>query len=179
MVESIFIGVFRQRDNTAGEQTTGHPILQWSHGSSYGTICRALDERLSHGLESGTRCGPVFPAPVGFHIRHLAGSIDRLITYAAGESLSEEQFQLLKQEQDRALPKDRLFELLETSLQRAETFVREVQPAQFPDLRYVGRKRIPATLAGLLIHIAEHTQRHVGSAIITAKLARGQNAAAK
>jgi hypothetical protein len=111
-------------------------------------------------------------APLGFHIRHLAGSIDRLTTYAAGESLTEEQFQVLKQEHDHGLPKDRLFELLEKSLQRAETLVRGVDPAQFTDLRYVGRKRIPATLAGLLIHIAEHTQRHVGSAIITAKLAR-------
>ncbi|MDQ3684092.1 MAG: DinB family protein, partial [Acidobacteriota bacterium] len=29
---------------------------------------------------------------VGFHLRHVAGSIDRLLTYARGAQLDEEQF---------------------------------------------------------------------------------------
>jgi hypothetical protein len=41
-----------------------------------------------------------------------------------------------------------------------------------PEPREVGRKRLPTTAIGLLTHIAEHTQRHVGQAISASKLAK-------
>jgi hypothetical protein len=50
--------------------------------------------------------------------------------------------------------------------------VRALNPASLADPRQVGRKRLPTTVIGLLTHIAEHTQRHVGQAISAAKLAR-------
>jgi uncharacterized damage-inducible protein DinB len=53
----------------------------------------------------------------------------------------------------------------------AEAVVRAMDPATLGDARTVGRKRLPTTVIGLLTHIAEHTQRHVGQAIVTAKLA--------
>jgi hypothetical protein len=37
----------------------------------------------------------------------------------------------------------------------------------------VGRARLPSTVFGLLFHVAEHTQRHAGQAITTAKIVRG------
>jgi len=37
----------------------------------------------------------------------------------------------------------------------------------------VGEKHLPTTLGGLLVHIADHTQRHVGQAITTAKVVAG------
>jgi uncharacterized damage-inducible protein DinB len=53
----------------------------------------------------------------------------------------------------------------------AEAVIRAIDPATHGDARTVGRKRLPTTVIGLLTHIAEHTQRHVGQAIVTAKLA--------
>lgn len=111
-------------------------------------------------------------APVGFHVRHIAGSVDRLITYASGESLTSAQLETLQRETGRDLSSDELLSRLEASLCRAESIIRAADPAHFDQPRFIGRQRIPTTLAGLLIHIAEHTQRHTGAAIVTAKLAR-------
>ncbi|MBC8165750.1 MAG: DinB family protein [Bryobacteraceae bacterium] len=111
-------------------------------------------------------------APVGFHILHIAGSVDRLTTYAAGDSLTEDQLQVLGHEKDRELSREELRDMTETSIQKAEALIRSTDPNRFGDRREIGRKRIPTTLIGLLFHIAEHTQRHVGEAIITAKLVR-------
>src|SRR5579875_1627537 len=38
--------------------------------------------------------------PVGFHLRHIAGSLDRLLTYAEGRQLDEAQLRGLKSEMD-------------------------------------------------------------------------------
>jgi uncharacterized damage-inducible protein DinB len=38
--------------------------------------------------------------------------------------------------------------------------------------RFVGRRRLPTTLGGLLVHVAEHTQRHVGQMVTTAKVVK-------
>ncbi|MEP6714465.1 MAG: DinB family protein, partial [Terriglobia bacterium] len=43
--------------------------------------------------------------------------------------------------------------------------------ATLREWRRVGRQQLPTTVIGLLVHIAEHTQRHVGQAISAAKLA--------
>jgi hypothetical protein len=45
-----------------------------------------------------------------------------------------------------------------------------MNPADFDQPRYVGRKRLPTTVGGLLVHLADHTQRHVGQTITTAKV---------
>jgi hypothetical protein len=44
----------------------------------------------------------------------------------------------------------------------AELVVRAIDPARLTGPREVGRRRLPTTAIGLLTHIAEHTQRHVG-----------------
>jgi len=49
--------------------------------------------------------------------------------------------------------------------------VRALDTSTLADARTVGRKRLPTTVIGLLTHMAEHTQRHVGQAIAAAKLA--------
>lgn len=118
---------------------------------------------------------PAGLAPVGFQIRHIAGSIDRLITYALGGSLNEAQLEALKHELDPGDPRDPLDSLLSAlhrSLQDAEAAIRGIDPGTFADARQVGRKALPTTVIGLLIHISEHTQRHVGQAIVTAKIVR-------
>ena len=40
------------------------------------------------------------------------------------------------------------------------------------DHRGVGRAQLPSTVLGLLFHVAEHTQRHTGQVIATAKVVR-------
>ncbi len=109
-------------------------------------------------------------APVGFHLRHIAGSVERLMTYAIGGQLTAGQLASMNGEMDPGRGRDELLRDLEAAFQNAATIVRSVDPATLSEPREVGRKKLPTTVGGLLTHIAEHTQRHVGAAIVTAKL---------
>ena len=109
---------------------------------------------------------------VAFHIRHITGSTDRLMTYLQGRELSSAQLAALQAEEHAdGLSRVELLEELDRVFQNAEAVVRSLDPARLGDVRTVGRKRLPTTVIGLLTHIAEHTQRHVGQAIAAAKLA--------
>ncbi len=103
----------------------------------------------------------------GFQMRHLARSLDRLMTYAEGAPLSEAQVQALR---DETLATDDPLQEFVAAIQTAKERLLCFQPQQFGDPRFVGRSMLPVTLAGLLVHIADHTQRHVGQAITTAKV---------
>jgi uncharacterized damage-inducible protein DinB len=116
---------------------------------------------------------PAGAAPVAFHIRHLARSLDRLLTYAAGQNLSEEQMAHLRTELDPGATRDELFAELIAALADGAARVRALARTNLEEARTVGKKRLPTTLGGLLVHVAEHTQRHVGQAIITAKVVVG------
>ncbi len=105
-------------------------------------------------------------------MRHIAGSTDRLITYLKGHQLSEQQLHALKAEKEPGVSRAELLAELERSFQHAESVVRALHPTTLAESREVGRQRLPTTVIGLLTHIAEHTQRHVGQAISAAKLAR-------
>ena len=94
---------------------------------------------------------------VGFNLRHIAGSTDRLVTYLQGRDLTAAQLELL--------------DGVNQAFRDAEAVIRAIDPTTLSDARTVGRKRLPTTVIGLLTHIAEHTQRHVGQAIAAAKLA--------
>lgn len=111
-------------------------------------------------------------APAGFHLRHIAGSVDRLITYAQGRQLSAAQLDATRTEMEPGATREELLEELETAFASAEAVIRSIDPASLGEPREVGRKRLPTTVIGLLVHIAEHTQRHLGQAISAAKLAR-------
>ncbi len=108
---------------------------------------------------------------VGFHIRHIGGSTDRLITYMSGEQLSPAQLDFLKSEKNPGANGGELLDEMDQFFQRAEVVVRALDPATLSDLREIGRKKLPSTVNGLLVHTAEHIQRHVGQAISAAKLA--------
>jgi uncharacterized damage-inducible protein DinB len=110
---------------------------------------------------------------LGFHLRHMGESVDRLVTYLCGEQLSETQIATLKQEGEPGVAS--LAELLagvDAKLSAAESRLRTIAKDSMEEPRYIGKKRLPSTVLGLLVHIAEHTQRHLGQAITTAKLAR-------
>lgn len=110
--------------------------------------------------------------PAGFHILHIAGSVDRLMTYVLGNQLSESQLAALEREKSpEPLDRDALLAIMDRVFAAAEQVVRAIDPATLAEPREIGRKRLPTTVIGLLTHIAEHTQRHVGQAISAAKLA--------
>jgi uncharacterized damage-inducible protein DinB len=109
-------------------------------------------------------------APVAFHIRHIARSIDRLLTYAEGKELSQAQMDALRSELEPGAGREELFAELADALEEGASRVRAFDASQLEESRAVGKKRLPTTLGGLLVHIAEHAQRHVGQAITTAKV---------
>jgi uncharacterized damage-inducible protein DinB len=108
---------------------------------------------------------------VGFHIRHIAGSVGRLMTYLKQQQLSDSQMAGLAAEHRPGATRQELLAELDRAFGEAETVVRALDPSRLAEAREVGRKRLPSTVIGLLTHIAEHTQRHVGQAISAAKLA--------
>lgn len=115
---------------------------------------------------------PAGLAPIGFHIRHIGGSVERLITYLRREPLTVEQMRDLKNEMDSGATLDELFRRVEDQFLFAEATVEALDPRTWTDVRAVGRRQLPTTVGGLVTHIAEHTQRHVGEVIVTAKVVR-------
>jgi uncharacterized damage-inducible protein DinB len=100
---------------------------------------------------------------VGFHIRHISRSTERLMAYLQGCRTVE------LGEGEPGASREELLAELDEVFKRAEVVVRAIDPSTLRDARDVGRKRLPTTVIGLLTHIAEHTQRHVGQAISAAK----------
>lgn len=111
-------------------------------------------------------------APLGYQLRHIAGSVDRLTTYAAGEALTEVQLAAGRLEAVPGASLEELLQQVEAALAEASERLGKLDLSDLDAPRFVGRQRLPTTLGGLLLHLAEHTQRHLGEAIITAKLAR-------
>ena len=113
-------------------------------------------------------------ASVGFHVLHAAGSLDRLFTYARGERLSATQLATLKGETapegQGNMTSAALVAAFEVQVERALAQLRDTSADRLTDAREVGRARLPSTVLGLLFHGAEHTQRHVGQTITTAKI---------
>jgi uncharacterized damage-inducible protein DinB len=119
---------------------------------------------------------PVGIAPVAFHLRHIAGSMDRLLSYAEGKQLTAEQIAFMKSEMDYGAKRDALFSELHRGFQSSAARVRGFAPESLAESRSVGRQQMPTTVGGLLVHVADHTQRHVGQAITTAKIVKGMRA---
>ncbi len=114
---------------------------------------------------------------VAFHLRHIAGSLDRLLTYAENRDLSLEQLAKLKSESAAEGSTNALLKELNEAIRVSKDRVRKFNLADFEQPRKVGRSQLPTTLGGLMVHVADHTQRHVGQAITTAKIikaARGR-----
>jgi uncharacterized damage-inducible protein DinB len=116
-------------------------------------------------------------ASVGYHARHAVGSLDRLLTYARGEQLSPAQLGALANEaradQDEHVAQSIAAEF-DAAVDRALAQLRATDDSTLLDPREVGRGRLPSTVIGLLFHAAEHTQRHVGQLVTTAKIVRAE-----
>ncbi len=106
---------------------------------------------------------------VAFHLRHIVRSLDRLLTYAEGRQLSEAQLFSLQTEAIVGFAAETLEEFrhgVKTAIARVSRFTVE----ELEEPRGIGRLRFPTTVGGLLVHCADHTQRHSGQMITTAKL---------
>jgi uncharacterized damage-inducible protein DinB len=106
---------------------------------------------------------------VAFQLRHIARSLDRLLTYSEGRQLDEAQLSELQSEMDEHGTTSEVLMEFRSGLQRAMERVVAIAPESFAESRGVGREMLPTTVAGLLIHCAEHTQRHVGQMVTTPK----------
>jgi uncharacterized damage-inducible protein DinB len=135
---------------------------------------QAAEEDLSRWCGSLTeeeiRQRPAGLASVGFHLRHIPGSIDRLLTYAEGGHLSDEQLRYLKTEVEPEVSANEAMETLSKAMKSAAERLQRFKANELEQPRYVGRKRVSTTVGGLIVHVADHTQRHVGQAITTARL---------
>ncbi len=133
----------------------------------------ALDDltKWTEGLsDDEVRSQPLGLNAIAFHLRHIARSTDRILTYAEGGQLSAEQLAALKAE---AGGEESLAELLaevEASFSNAAERIRVLATADFNTFRGVGRKQLPTSIGGALIHVADHTQRHMGQVVTTAKV---------
>ena len=109
---------------------------------------------------------------VAFQLRHIARSIDRLLTYAECGQLTGEQIAALKTELDPGATRCDLFAEIESAFERSAARIRAIDANRLNEPRKVGKKGLPTTVGGLLVHVADHTQRHVGQAITTAKIVK-------
>ncbi len=114
-------------------------------------------------------------AAVGFHLAHLVGSTDRLLTYARGEALTSAQKAALVVEKAPGDPRPGAEQLLRewrAMVERALAQLASTPEATLLDPRGVGRLQLPSTVLGLLFHAAEHASRHTGQVVTTAKIVR-------
>ncbi len=163
----------------------------WLRGTH--TDAPAAGRAVLHALElalddltkwtAGLTDAEVHSAPLGltsiaFHLRHIALSVDRLLTYAEGNQLSPEQLAGLKSEDSGAgqgggVKQESLAELLaavEVSFSGAADRIRVLTTGDLNTPRFVGRKQLPTSIGGAMIHVADHTLRHTGQVITTAKV---------
>jgi uncharacterized damage-inducible protein DinB len=156
------------------------PWLSGSHAEVPATaraVLHALDlaiddlKKWTEGLtDAEVHAHPLGLPPVAFHLRHIARSTDRILTYAEGGQLTPDQLASLKAEQAGEETLAALLGEVEASFANAAERVRVLAGADFNTPRGVGRKQLPTSVGGALIHVADHTQRHVGQVVTTAKV---------
>jgi hypothetical protein len=146
-------------------QPVAHILLQVRE--SVGEIVEPLTEPQWNARPGGV-------ASAAFHVRHIAGVIDRLFTYARGNALSEEQFAAIRAEGRELLAADvaTVLDALSARVDAAVAELRTIDVTTLGDFRGVGRAQLPSTVVGCLVHGAEHAMRHVGQLSVTARIVR-------
>jgi hypothetical protein len=117
---------------------------------------------------------PAGVASAAFHVRHVAGVIDRLFTYARGDALSAEQFAAIPMEgaELAAAEIPLVLAALSARVEAAIAELRTIDIATLGDFRGVGRAQLPSTVIGCLVHGAEHSMRHLGQLSVTTRIVR-------
>jgi len=150
-------------------QPVAHIVLQ---------VRESVLELVQELTEAQWNARPAGVAAAAFHVRHIAGVLDRLFTYARGDALSPEQFAALRAEGEPLAIADvpRLLDGLGARVDAALDELRSVDVATLGDYRAVGRAQLPSTVIGCLVHGAEHAMRHVGQLSVTTRIVRGGRA---
>lgn len=120
--------------------------------------------------EAELNASPGGLTPISFHLRHIPGALDRLLTYAEGHQLSAEQMAAMKNQSEPVGLRDKIFAEFDSGMAAAAQRLRAFATIDLNQTRTVGRKQLPTTVGGLLVHLADHTQRHTGQIVTTAKL---------
>ena len=118
---------------------------------------------------------PAGVASVGFHLQHFSGVLSRLFTYARGESLDAAQREALAAEQEPSRANATVQDLVQAFRQQVDRAIEELRATDERTLSEpcaIGRNKRPSTKLGLIVHAAEHTQRHVGQLLVTARILR-------
>lgn len=148
-------------------QPVAHILLQ---------VRESVGELTEHLTEEQWNARPANVASCAFHVRHIAGVIDRLFTYARGQQLSQEQFAAIRQEGAALALADvpGVLEALNARVDAALTELRSVDVSTLGDFRGVGRSQLPSTVIGCLVHGAEHSMRHVGQLSVTSRVVKAE-----
>jgi len=146
-------------------QPVAHILLQVRE--SVGEIVAPLTEPQWNARPAGV-------ASAAFHVRHIAGVVDRLFTYARGDALTSEQFAAIQAEDQELLASDvgPVLRALSERIDAALAELRTIDVTTLGNFRGVGRAQLPSTVIGCLVHGAEHAMRHVGQLSVTARIVR-------
>ena len=147
----------------AALQPVAHILLQ---------VGESVDELTANLTEAEWNARPAGVASAAFHVRHMAGVIDRLFTYARGETLSEDQFAAMRAEGAALALTDapKIIAALHARIDTALAQLRATNPDTIGDFRAIGRAKLPSTVIGCLVHGAEHAMRHVGQLSVTTRI---------
>ncbi len=144
-------------------QPAAHILLQ---------VSESVDEIVKSLTPEDWNIRPAGVASPSFHVRHIAGVVDRLFTYARGETLTPAQFAALEAESEpivaSAIP--HALADLHGRIHSAVAELRTIDVTTLGDFRPVGRAKLPSTVIGCLVHGAEHAMRHVGQLSVTARV---------
>ena len=146
-------------------QPIAHILLQ---------VRESVGELVDGLTEEQWNARPANVASAAFHVRHMAGVIDRLFTYARGESLSDAQFAALRAEKMPVALDEvpAVLDALSRRVDRAIEELRGIDIGTLGDFRPIGRAKLPSTVIGCLVHGAEHAMRHVGQLSVTTRIVR-------
>lgn len=119
---------------------------------------------------------PAGRASVAFHLQHIAGVTNRLITYSKGEQLCKDQLEVLAKEgifDERITVLDLLVNL-KKAVDEALKYLMGLQDLDLLEKVEIGRKKVPSTQIGVLFHAAEHSQRHIGQMLVTISVLKNE-----
>jgi len=121
---------------------------------------------------------PAGRASVAFHLQHITGVLDRMMTYAKDLKLNDTQFEYLKNEgvENSSLSITILLEQYHVKLHEVLNYFKTLDDKILIEERFVGRKKLPSTVIGLLFHAAEHSQRHLGQLLVTCSILKNNSA---
>ncbi len=114
--------------------------------------------------------------PLGFHVIHMAGATDRLMTYARGEALSDAHKAAAGAEKALTTTRPAIAAALAIwrgAYDRAMEQLRSTPDSALAQPIAIGRAQLPSTVIGAIFHAAEHAGRHAGQVVTTAKVIRG------